>query len=114
MRNLVRGDLGVSFNFKRPVAELLRERLVNTVLLVTLGQLLAMIFGLALGVLAAWRRGTRLDGGALIFGLVTWSLPTFFLGIILLIVGSSRLGLPVGGIRTAGKVFASEWDRWID
>lgn len=113
-RNLLGGDLGISYNFNRPVADLLRERLANTVLLVMLGQLLAIVIGLALGVFAAWRRGTSLDASALIFGLTTWSLPTFFLGIILLIVGSSRLGLPVGGIRTAGKAFASEWDRWID
>jgi len=113
-RNLLGGDLGISYNFNRPVADLLRERLRNTVLLVSLGQLLAIAIGLALGVLAAWRRGTALDAGALIFGLTTWSLPTFFLGIILLIVGSSRFGLPVGGIRTAGKAFATEWDRWID
>jgi peptide/nickel transport system permease protein len=113
-RNLLRGDLGISYNFNRPVTDLLGERLVNTVLLVSLGQTLAIVIGLALGVYAAWRRGTSLDAGALIFGLVTWSLPTFFLGIILLIVGSSRFGLPVGGIRTAGKTFPNEWARWND
>ena len=113
-RNLLRGDLGISYNFNRPVSDLLGERLVNTVLLVSLGQALAILIGLALGVYAAWRRGTALDAGALIFGLVTWSLPTFFLGIILLIVGSSRFGLPVGGIRTAGKTFPNEWARWND
>jgi peptide/nickel transport system permease protein len=112
--NLLQSDLGVSFNFNRPVADLLRERLINTVILVTAGQLLAIVLGLALGVLAAWRRGTRLDAGALIFGLATWSLPTFFLGIILLIFGSARLGLPVGGIRTAGRDFPSEWARLAD
>ena len=68
--NLLQNDLGVSFNFNRPVADLLRERLINTVILVTAGQLLAIVLGLALGVLAARRRGTRLDAGALIFGLV--------------------------------------------
>jgi len=113
-RNLLRGDLGISYNFNRPVTDLLGERLVNTVLLVSLGQTLAIVIGLALGVYPAWRRGTSLDAGALIFGLVTWSLPTFFLGIILLIVGSSRFGLPVGGIRTAGKTFPNEWARWND
>jgi peptide/nickel transport system permease protein len=114
MRNLLSGDLGMSFNFNRPVADLLRERLLNTVLLVSVGQILAIILGLALGLLAAWRRGTSLDGGALVFGLVTWSLPTFFLGIILLIVGSSRLGLPVAGIRSPGQTFDSEWARLLD
>jgi peptide/nickel transport system permease protein len=114
LRNLLQGDLGMSFNFNRPVADLLRERLLNTVLLVTLGQILAIVLGLALGVLAAWRRGDALDSGALIFGLFTWSLPTFFLGIILLIVGSSYFGLPVAGIRTPGKDFTSEWARLLD
>src|SRR5690349_17992324 len=60
-RNLLGGDLGISYNFNRPVADLLRERLVNTVLLVMLGQLLAIAIGLVLGVFAAWRRGTSLD-----------------------------------------------------
>ena len=99
---LARGDLGISFNFNRPVADLLGERLGNTVLLVLTGELLAMAIGIALGTVAAWRRGTALDTAALIFGLVTWALPTFFLGIILLILGSTYLGLPVGGIRTPG------------
>jgi peptide/nickel transport system permease protein len=102
---LARGDLGTSYNFNRPVADLLRERLVNTVILVLVGQFLAIALGLFLGLLASWRRGTVLDFGTLIFGLFTWSLPTFWLGIILLIVGSSRLGLPVGGMQTAGGRF---------
>jgi len=112
--NLVRGDLGMSYNFSRPVADLLRERLVNTVLLVMVGQTLAILIGLALGIVAAWRRGTALDAAALVFGLFTWALPTFFLGIILLIVGSTLFGLPVGGIRTPGAAYASFWDEWFD
>jgi peptide/nickel transport system permease protein len=99
---LARGDMGISFNFNRPVADLLRERLLNTVLLVMIGQTLAIAAGVMLGLLAAWRRGTALDAGSLLFGLFTWSLPTFWLGIILLIIGSSRFGLPVGGMQTAG------------
>lgn len=112
--NLARGDLGVSYNFNRPVADLLGERLVNTVLLIVAGQTMAMVIGLTLGVIAAWRRGTPLDAFALVFGLVTWALPTFFLGIILLIVGSMWFGLPVGGIRTPGADYASTWEGWLD
>lgn len=111
---LARGDLGISFNFNRPVTDLLRERLANTVLLVLTGELLAIVIGIGLGTVAAWRRGTALDGAALIFGLVTWALPTFFLGIILLILGSTYLGLPVGGIRTPGMRYASWWDQARD
>lgn len=111
---LARGDLGISFNFNRPVAELLRERLANTVLLVLAGELLAIVIGIALGVAAAWRRGTALDTGLLVFALFTWALPTFFLGIILLIVGSTYLGLPVGGIRTPGATYAGWWEQAAD
>ncbi|MFO7169171.1 MAG: ABC transporter permease [Chloroflexota bacterium] len=111
---LLRGDLGISYNFNRPVADLLRERLYNTVVLVLVGELLAIGIGIALGVLAAWRRGRRLDVGILVFGLFTWALPTFFLGIILLIIGSTYFGLPVGGIRTPGASYASFWDQALD
>jgi peptide/nickel transport system permease protein len=112
--NLLRGDLGISYNFNRPVADLLRERLSNTVLLVLVGELLAITIGIALGLLAAWRRGTSLDAGVIVFGLFTWALPTFFLGIILLILGSSYLKLPVGGIRTAGMSDQSLWNQALD
>ena len=112
--NLAQGDLGMSFNFNRPVADLLRERLLNTLLLVFAGQLLAIVIGIFLGVVAAYRRGSALDIGTLLFGLFTWSLPTFFLGIILLIIGSTFFGLPVGGIRTPGATYTSWWDQAID
>lgn len=108
--NLLQGDLGISYNYNRPVADLLGELLFNTVVLVMAGQTLAILIGLALGILAAWRRGTAIDASALVFGLVTWSLPTFFLGIILLIVGTGRFGLPVGGMVTAGADYDSTWE----
>ncbi|NJN19721.1 MAG: ABC transporter permease [Oscillochloris sp.] len=104
--NLVRGDLGISYNFNRPVADLLGEYLINTLLLVGVGEILAILIGIALGIVAAWRRGTPLDVAALLFGLFTWALPTFFLGIILLIIGSTYLGLPVAGSRTPGMDYA--------
>ncbi|MBX0329800.1 ABC transporter permease [Oscillochloris sp. ZM17-4] len=111
--NLLQGDLGISYNFNRPVADLLRERLINTVLLVGVGEVLAIIIGVALGLLAAWRRGTAIDVGVLLFGLFTWALPTFFLAIILLIIGSTFLGLPVAGIRTAGGA-SDPWSQIVD
>jgi peptide/nickel transport system permease protein len=112
--NVLQGDLGISYNFNRPVAGLLRERLVNTVLLVTAGNFLAIVIGLALGIIAAWRRGTAIDIASLTFSLFTWALPTFFLGIILLILGSTYLGLPVGGMRTAGQQYESFTEQLVD
>ena len=55
---LAHGDLGTSFNFNRPVSELLGERIGNTVLLVIGGQLLAIVLGVSLGLLAAWKNRT--------------------------------------------------------
>ncbi|HXF85045.1 MAG TPA: ABC transporter permease [Anaerolineales bacterium] len=101
LRNLAQGELGISFHTNRPVAEILVERLWNTILLIGAGQILSILVGIALGVIAAWKARTAIDYGALITGLVTWSLPTFWLGIILLFWGSSH-GFPVGGKATIG------------
>jgi peptide/nickel transport system permease protein len=104
--NLLRGELGISFHYNRPVADLLVERLWNTVLLIGAGQILAIAIGLALGAAAAWRARTGVDYSALLVSLVAWSLPTFWLGIILVFWGSNRLGLPIGGKITPGAHFA--------
>ncbi|MBI3159170.1 MAG: ABC transporter permease [Chloroflexi bacterium] len=106
--NLLRGELGISYHTNRPVADHLGQMLWNTVLLIGAGQVLAILLGVALGVLAAWKSRTRIDVGALLFSLLAWSLPTFWLGIILLFWGSSRFGLPIGGKLTPGLPFVSQ------
>lgn len=98
--NLARGELGISYHSNRPVRELLAERLWNTVLLLTAGQILALVGGIALGVLAAARSGTRTDHWTVLGGLAAWSLPSFWLAIVLLYAGSRFLGLPLGGRAT--------------
>jgi peptide/nickel transport system permease protein len=112
--NTLRGDWGISFQSSRPVTEFLLERLWNTILLIGVGQILAITFGMLLGILAAYRAGTPLDFGALVTSLVAWSLPTFWLGIILLFIGSSSFGLPLAGKSTPGAAFASVWAEWLD
>ncbi len=100
VRNLMRGDLGISFASRQDVTEILSQRVWRTVVLVIGGDILAVVVGMTLGMIAAWRRGTRLDTGILLWGLFSWALPTFFLGIILLILARGRL--PVGGMITPG------------
>jgi peptide/nickel transport system permease protein len=100
---LAGGDLGTSYAYRnRPVSGLLGTALVNTLWLVLPADILAILLGVLLGLVAAWRRGTKLDVGALMFALFTWALPTFFLGILLLFWGSHYLGLPTGGRVTIG------------
>jgi peptide/nickel transport system permease protein len=112
--NLLRGELGISYHTNRPVADLLRESLTNTVILVGLGQIPAIVLGIAGGMFAAWKSRTAIDYTALLLALMAWSLPTFWLGILLLFWGSRNLGLPVGGMVTPGQSFTSLWQEWAD
>ena len=102
LRNLTQGELGFSYHTNGPVSKILMERLWNTLLLIGAGQILAIFFGVVFGLFAAWKARTSVDYGALMTGLVAWSLPTFWLGIILLFWGSGH-GLPIGGRITPGS-----------
>lgn len=113
MQNLLRGELGISYHTNRPVIDILGERLWNTVLLIGAGQVLSIVLGMLLGVLAAWRARSALDFTAVGASLVAWSLPTFWLGILLLFWGSS-LGLPVAGKATPGMSSMPLLAQWTD
>jgi peptide/nickel transport system permease protein len=93
-----RGNLGVSWSQRQPVSEILLAKLWNTVLLIGLGQVFAIVLGVVLGLLAGWKHKTAIDVGALTFSLIAWAIPTFWLGIILLAAGSTWFGLPTAGI----------------
>jgi len=112
--NLLRGDLGISYHTNRPVIEMLGEALINTLLLIGIAQVISILCGIALGLLAAWKAHTFLDYTAQITSLVAWSLPTFWLGIVLLFVGSSLLGLPVAGKMSTGLFNASAFEVILD
>jgi peptide/nickel transport system permease protein len=113
IRNLLHGEMGISFHSNRPVADILTERLWNTVLLIGAGQILAIVLGVVFGILAAWKARTAIDYAALISSLLAWSLPTFWLGIILLFWGSSQ-GLPIGGKATPGLSSLPLLQQWAD
>ena len=112
---LSRGDLGTSYAFRdRSVSTLIGQALGNTLWLVLPSQFLAIVLGAGLGLVAAWRRGRPLDAAALTFSLLVWSLPTFFLGIILLVAGANWWGLPSAGRITISAEFASAWELALD
>ena len=111
--NLVKGELGISYHTNRPVADVLAERLWNTILLIGAGQILSILLGVVLGIVAAWKARTSVDYGAVTASLIAWSLPTFWLGIILLFWGST-VGLPVGGKATPGISTYPLIQQWAD
>ncbi|HCR72192.1 MAG TPA: ABC transporter permease, partial [Anaerolineae bacterium] len=113
LRNLLQGELGFSYHTNQPVSEVLAERLWNTVILIGAGQILAVLLGMALGIFAAWRARTAVDYTSVGFSLFVWSLPTFWLGIILLFWGSSN-GLPMAGMSTPGMSSFPLLQQWGD
>jgi peptide/nickel transport system permease protein len=113
MGNLIQGDMMISFHTNRPVADILSERLWNTILLIGVGQLLAIFVGVLFGMFSAWKARTSIDYGALIISLVAWSLPTFWLGVILLFWGSNN-GMPVAGKSTPGMSSYPLLFQWWD
>jgi peptide/nickel transport system permease protein len=112
--NLLQGELGTSYQSGRPVAALLGEALLNTILLIGIAQVISIFLGIILGLLAAWKSHTPIDFGVLVASLVAWSLPTFWLGIMLLFGGSTWLNLPVMGKMTVGADFTSNFEAALD
>ncbi len=100
LNRLVHGDLMVSARYGRPVRDVLFERVGWTVLLVGSSLLIATLIGVFLGFRSGWRRGGRNDVGALSAVLLADSTPPFFVGSMLLLVFSVRLGwVPTFGAR---------------
>lgn len=112
-KNLLQGELGISYHTNQPVSQVLSERLSNTILLIGAGQVLSVIFGMALGAFGAWKARTPLDYGAVGLSLLAWSLPTFWLSIILLFWGSVN-GFPIAGKATPGMSSFPLFQQWAD
>ncbi len=100
MARLVRGDLGRSITFRRPVATQIRERLPNTIILAASSALVALIIALPLGVIAAAKRRSIFDYGSTTLAMIGVSLPGFYLGLLLIIVFGLKLHwFPIRGMR---------------
>ena len=115
LRDLVTGNLGTSFAFRQPVAEILAQRIVNTLELLTLATVLVILVGVVAGVVAASRRGSRTDASTVVTSLFFWSLPTFWTGLVLIFIFGVYLHwLPISGSSTPGVTFKSPVDQFID
>jgi peptide/nickel transport system permease protein len=112
--NVVRGDFGESFFFKKPVAELIVDRLQPTLSLATCTLILAVSMAVPLGVFAAWRRGTWIDRSVMGISVVGFSVPTFVIGYVLIYFVAIQLGwLPVQGYQRLEEGFGGFIERLI-
>ena len=98
VRRAVTGDFGTSIRARRPVAELLQERLPNSLRLAAFAMGITLSIAFPLGVIAAVRKGTGVDRIAQVVAVLGQSLPTFWVSIVLVEVVAGRLQwLPAGG-----------------
>lgn len=101
----VRGDLGNSFFYRRPVVEVILEKLPATLELAAAAMVLALLLALPLGIVAAVRKDSFTDRAAMLASLVGISMPNFWLGPLLIILFSIKLGwLPVSGREGAASI----------
>ena len=106
------GDLGISYKFRRPVSEVIAERIWPTVLLLGLSTVLSTVIGLWIGIRGAWRRGSVFDRVSLGASLALYAMPEFWLGILLLILFGVGVGgfpglFPTGGLSSPDTELAS-------
>ena len=114
LARLAQGDLGYSYFFQTPVTELIFERLAATLLLVISAQVLAIVIGTVLGVIAARRPNGATSHAVTLLALFGYSAPVFWTGILLIILFCSIFPIfPVGGmidVRVEGSWFVRGLD----
>ncbi len=95
---LLHFDLGESLHSKRPIVDMLMERIPATATLAAAGLLVAVVIAFPLGIMAAMKKDTAWDSGAMFFSLFGISIPNFWMGPLLILFFSLWLGwLPVSG-----------------
>jgi peptide/nickel transport system permease protein len=105
----VQGQLGYSWGYQESVSSLIWSRLGPTMLLMGTSTVISVVLGMWLGIRSGWRHGSLLDRLASGISLTLWSVPTFWLGLILLVlfasggVGPIPALFPAGGMSTAGS-----------
>ncbi len=112
--NILKGDFGYSFANRQPVVKVILERVPATVLLISTSMLFSTSIGILLGVNASKSPYSRADNATTVGSLLGFSIPNFWLGIMLMLVFSLTLGIfPVQGMYTVG-VEMSGIERLID
>ena len=117
LRNIFQGDFGDSLRFHRPVSDLLIERMPTTVELGFTALMFAIIVGIPLGVISAYRHRSMIDIGTMIFANIGVSMPVFWLGLMLaylfgVILKDTPFALPPSGRLTPGTIPDPFYEVW--
>lgn len=123
LSSLLQGDFGISFRNNQDAFQLVMERVPKTALLTCTALLISLVIGIPLGVVAAFNRDSWIDRGVMTVSVFGFSMPNFFLGILLILVFSLNLRvLPSSGsdtwwhlimpAATLGVSFAAQFARY--
>jgi peptide/nickel transport system permease protein len=115
--DLSRGDLGTSIQFRQPVTQLIVQRLPTTIELSFYALAFAILVGLPLGIISAYRRNSFADVGSMVFANIGFSTPVFVLGLVLAYIFAVTLrgtpfSLPPSGRLSSGVRVESLIDVW--
>ncbi|WP_224338024.1 ABC transporter permease [Haloprofundus halobius] len=110
LENLATLQFGQSFHSNQPVTDVIATYLPNTLVLMLTAFITAYAIGITLGVLSGWYRGSRFEKNAVIVALTARSVPTFYVGLIVLWIFGANLGvIPMSGMTSLGTQNASFW-----
>jgi len=110
LQNALTLDFGQSFQANAPVQDVILTYLPNTLILMLTAFVIAYVLGITLGVLSGWYRGSRFERSTVITALVARSVPSFWVGLMVLWVFGAGLGvIPMSGMTSLGTDSQSFW-----
>ena len=111
---LLQGNLGYSYEYQKPVVEVIKQPMLNTIKINIWATILALGITLPLGIHCAVKRGSKFDQGIQVMTIVGYSLPTFLSSILFIWIFCSKLGIfPPSGMQTPGNTYVG-FRKWLD
>ena len=101
---LLQGNFGFSYEYNKPVVEVIQQPMINTIKINIWATVLALGITIPLGIYTAVKKGSKLDQGVQIFTILGYSMPTFLISILFIWIFCSKLNIfPPSGMKTPGS-----------
>lgn len=114
MKNLFRGQFGISIRTNQRVIDMMVDKIWNTLFMMGTAMVMALILGVIIGTILAWKRGTSIDTIGIAVFLALRSAPEFWLGMIVLVIfGYNLQWFPIGLMLTPGRPYTGFFDKYF-